>query len=159
MGNGRQGVLQTWCTAANGDEKAQKHPHRRHHRFGPTDPFIPSPMEHESPQSLGLIAFGLLTEGLEQSDDRQTVAVQGGFGRASVRAHPVTKGAKEFGDRRRGNHRGSWRHEPGCLKEAHKVARSDKEMAIAAAGIAKALGVVEMMTKRLECFCIEFLKR
>jgi hypothetical protein len=71
----------------------------------------------------------------------------------------VTKGAKEFGGRRRGNHRGSRRYEPGYLKEVHKVARSDKEMAIAAAGIAQALDVLEMMTKRLEGLCIEFLKR
>jgi len=73
--------------------------------------------------------------------------------------HPVTKGAKEFGFRRWGHHGGSWRHKSDCLKEVDKVARAYKKMATAAASIAKASDVLEMLLKRLECVCIELLKR
>src|SRR5688500_12883665 len=124
MGNGWQGLLQSRCTAANGDEKTQEHPHCRHHRFGLADPFVPRLTENKGPQSLGLITLGLLAKCLEQSDERQTVAIQSSFGRTSVSAHPVTKGAKEFGFRSRRHDGGNWRHESDHLKEAHKVARS-----------------------------------
>src|SRR5688500_3739748 len=122
MGNGRQGLLQARCAVTNSDEKAQKHQHRRHHRFGSADAFVPHPTEHEGPQSLSLISLWLLAKRLEQSDDRQTIAVKSAVGRTSVCAHPMTKGAKEFGFRRWWYHRGSRRHESDRLQEAHKVA-------------------------------------
>jgi hypothetical protein len=71
-----KGKISRTCATVNGDEKAQKHPHCRHHRFGSADPFVPRPLENEGPQSLNLIALGLLAKRLEQSDKCQTVAVQ-----------------------------------------------------------------------------------
>jgi hypothetical protein len=99
-------------TTVNGDEKTEKHAHGRDNCFGPCDPLLPSPCEHEGPQRLGLKTFGLLTECVQERDDRQAVVLEGSLGRAPMHPHPVLKGRQELGGRVMRRHWGCWRDKP-----------------------------------------------
>jgi hypothetical protein len=58
LGKGGEGIIQAWGTAADGDEKAQKHAHRGHDGFGAPDAALPSPLQDERAEGLRLKALG-----------------------------------------------------------------------------------------------------
>jgi len=159
MRHGRYGVVETRLTTANGDEETQKHAYGSNHRFGPFDPLLPSPFEYEVPEGCGPKSFGLFTERVQQSNDRQTIALEGGVGCSPMRPHPGPKGHKEFRLRTWQSRWGRWRDVPRHLKEAHKVACAHKEMAIATTGVVQALEVSQVLTKRLQGVGIQRLQR
>src|SRR5919197_2529684 len=149
MRHGRYGVVETRLTTANGDEETQKHAHSSDHRFGTFDPLLPSPFEYEMPEGCGLKSFRLFTKRVQQSDDRQTVALEGGIGCSPMRPHPVPKGHKEFRVSTLRSRWGRWRDAPCRLKAVHKVACAHKEMAIATTWVVQALEVSQVLTKGL----------
>ena len=99
MGHGRESVSEPRVTTTKGEKKTQKHTHGRAHRFGTLDPLLPHRCKHKSPQGLSLQAFRLFAERVPQSEERQTVVLEGGVGRASMRPHPGLKGHKAGGVR------------------------------------------------------------
>ena len=106
-----------------------------------------------------LKALGLVSERVEQSGDRQTVAVEGRLRSSRGGCASRPKGSQEFGLRRGWGHRGRRAPDPAVSRKRHKVTRPHKEMATAATGIAQALEALEVLPKRLQGLRIELLQR
>jgi hypothetical protein len=66
-------MVQAWGTAADGDEKAQKHAHRGHNGFSASAPTLPSPLQDKCTECLRLKALGLVAQPVQQGRERQTV--------------------------------------------------------------------------------------
>lgn len=155
--NGGKGVIQARGTPANGDEKAQKHPDRRHDRFGATNAARPSPFEDKRSECPRRQALWLVPKHVEHGRDRQPVAVEGRLSRPAVGLHPLTKGSKQCRLRWGWEDRGRRGHDPCRLEEADQVTRSHKQVAIAATGMPQALDPLEVMTIRLKGLHIQRL--
>ena len=146
-------------TTVNGDEKTEKHAHGSDYRFGPCDPLLPRPCEHESPEGLGLKAFGLLTERVQERDECQTVVLEGSLGCAPMHPHPVLKGGQERGGRRWRSHWGRWRDQPCALQEVHEVACTHKKVAQATTGVVQSPEASQVLTKGLQGVSIKLRQR
>jgi len=56
-------------TPANGTEKAQKHAHGCHDRFGPPNPALPYPRKDKRAECLRLKVLGLLSKRMQESHE------------------------------------------------------------------------------------------
>jgi hypothetical protein len=133
---------------AKGAEQAQKQPDRGHAGFGPPTPPVPRARAHKVSAGFGFKGFGRLTAGVQQREERLTVATAGGLGGSPGWAPPTAAGLQEGGLWRLGGH-GTGSHELHRGETRHKMACAHKELE-SATGRRPAAAVVQGPTKRQE---------